>query len=295
MTNGWSFVALLLWGFAAATIFAGLCQTPVTVQRRLLPFVQRRYDGSGQRPLAGMFNVWFLWLLNRMMGSTNTQKTLQARLTQAGLPYQPVTFRKAQAVAGFGALVVAAAIAVVLRLPSVVLFGCVVGLPAVAVWSVEQALTVARRRRKDLVVRELPLVVEQLAELLKNGMGLAQACTHMSVHARSVVASDLGRVAREIAHGVRDEVALQAFAERHDVASIHRIVAVLDAHRHAPDLGGLLAEEVRELRFAAHRELLALMQQREQQVWIPVTVATLVPGVLLLGVPFVYTLGVVLA
>ena len=124
--------------------------------------------------------------------------------------------------------------------------------------------------------------------------GVAEACAQVAVHTRSVLASDLGRVAREIAHGVRDEVALQAFSDRHDVAAIHRIVAVLDAHRHATDLGGLLAEEVRELRLAAHRDRLALMQQREQQVWIPVTVATLVPGVLMLAVPFWHTLSGVL-
>ena len=38
---------------------------------------------------------------------------------------------------------------------------------------------------------------------------------------------------------------------------------------------------------ALHRELVEAIERRGQQVWIPVTVATLVPGVLLLAVPFV--------
>ena len=36
----------------------------------------------------------------------------------------------------------------------------------------------------------------------------------------------------------------------------------------------------------AHRELLAELERRSQQVWVPVTVATLLPGSLLLLVPF---------
>ena len=36
-----------------------------------------------------------------------------------------------------------------------------------------------------------------------------------------------------------------------------------------------------------HRETLDLIERRSQQVWIPVTVATLVPGVMFLAVPFI--------
>jgi hypothetical protein len=35
-----------------------------------------------------------------------------------------------------------------------------------------------------------------------------------------------------------------------------------------------------------HRDLVEIIEKRGQQVWIPVTVATLVPGLLFLAVPF---------
>lgn len=34
------------------------------------------------------------------------------------------------------------------------------------------------------------------------------------------------------------------------------------------------------------RELIETMERRQQQVWIPVTIATLVPGVIFIGIPF---------
>ena len=48
-----------------------------------------------------------------------------------------------------------------------------------------------------------------------------------------------------------------------------------------------MAEEARTDRAEVHRELIETIERRGQQVWIPVTVATLVPGVLFLAVPFV--------
>ncbi len=46
------------------------------------------------------------------------------------------------------------------------------------------------------------------------------------------------------------------------------------------------------MRRDAQRQLIETIERRGQQVWIPVTVAALVPGVLLMGVPFVDALRV---
>jgi hypothetical protein len=40
------------------------------------------------------------------------------------------------------------------------------------------------------------------------------------------------------------------------------------------------------VRQEVHRSLVETIERRAQTVWIPVTVATLVPGVLLMAVPF---------
>jgi tight adherence protein C len=44
------------------------------------------------------------------------------------------------------------------------------------------------------------------------------------------------------------------------------------------------------VRREVQRELIEAVERRGQQVWIPVTVATLVPGVLLMAVPFIEAL-----
>lgn len=72
-----------------------------------------------------------------------------------------------------------------------------------------------------------------------------------------------------------------------DVDALHRLVSVLSLNREGGDLGRLISEEARGVRADVQRELLATIERRSQQVWIPVTVATLVPGVLFLAVPFV--------
>ena len=71
------------------------------------------------------------------------------------------------------------------------------------------------------------------------------------------------------------------------VDAVHRLVAVLRLNGDTGDLGSLVAEEARAVRAEAHRELLETIERRSQLVWIPVTVATLVPGLLFLAVPFV--------
>ena len=44
------------------------------------------------------------------------------------------------------------------------------------------------------------------------------------------------------------------------------------------------------IRREVQRELIEQIERRAQQVWIPVTVATLVPGAVLLAVPFIEAL-----
>jgi hypothetical protein len=95
-----------------------------------------------------------------------------------------------------------------------------------------------------------------------------------------------------IQHGLSEQEALREWADVVRVPAVDRLVAVLALSRDATDLGGLVADEARSARRDAHRRLLETIERRTQQVWIPVTVATLVPGVLLLAVPFVQALRI---
>lgn len=66
-----------------------------------------------------------------------------------------------------------------------------------------------------------------------------------------------------------------------------RLVGVLALNQEAGDLGALIGLEARSIRREVHRELMETIERREQMVWVPVTVATLIPGVIFLVVPFV--------
>jgi hypothetical protein len=68
------------------------------------------------------------------------------------------------------------------------------------------------------------------------------------------------------------------------------LVPVLALNSEAADLGRLVSEEARAIRREQHRRLVETMERRGQQVWIPVTVATLVPGVIFLAIPFIEAL-----
>ena len=72
-----------------------------------------------------------------------------------------------------------------------------------------------------------------------------------------------------------------------DVAALDRLVSVLALNRQAGDLGRLIGDEARAIRRDVHRQLVETIERRGQQVWIPVIVATLVPGVIFLAVPFI--------
>ena len=90
-----------------------------------------------------------------------------------------------------------------------------------------------------------------------------------------------------IRQGLTEVDALREWATVADVDALDRLVAVLALNREAGDLGRLVADEARSIRRDVQRELIEQIERRAQQVWIPVTVATLVPGVVLLAVPFI--------
>jgi Flp pilus assembly protein TadB len=100
-------------------------------------------------------------------------------------------------------------------------------------------------------------------------------------------ARDLRRVRRRIQQGLSEIDALREWAQLADVPALDQLVSVLALNREAGDLGHLISDEARAIRQEVHRETLELIERRTQQVWIPVTVATLVPGVMFLAVPFI--------
>jgi Flp pilus assembly protein TadB len=161
------------------------------------------------------------------------------------------------------------------------------GAPLLAFLVLEQHLarSSARWQRREFL--ELPVVAEQLGMLLSAGYSVGAALNRLADRGQGASAADLHRVCNRIRHGLGEHDALQEWADLSGVPAVGRLVAVLLLDRDAGDLGRLITEESRAVRREVHRELIEIIERRSQQVWVPVTVATLLPGVVFLAVPFV--------
>jgi tight adherence protein C len=212
------------------------------------------------------------------------------RLARIHAPMDATAFRVRQvgwsfAAFGAGALAVAAA-----RAPLPVAAVLVLGGPVLAYLVLEQQLGAASRRWQRRVFLELPVVAEQLAMLLSAGYSLSAALNRVAGRGRGACAQDLARVCARVRQGLSEAEALREWAVTVRVPAVDRLVPVLALNREASDLGRLLSAEARVIRSDVHRELVQHAERRNQQVWVPVTVATLLPGMLFLAIPFIEAL-----
>jgi tight adherence protein C len=225
--------------------------------------------------------------LARLVG---VSEELDVRLRRIHAEVDASAFRVRQigfAVAGLG---VATLTAIALQLPAPVTFMVLLGAPLLAFLIEEQRLSAASTAWQRNLFLELPVLAEQIALLLAAGWSLSAALNRVAGRGSGVTARDLDRVCRRIRQGMSETAALREWAELARVPALDRLVSVLALNRDTSDLGRLIAEEARAVRRDVHRELIETSERREQQVWIPVTVATLVPGVLFMAIPFVEAL-----
>ena len=188
-------------------------------------------------------------------------------------------------------MVVATIVAVGLGLAVALAMLAVLGAPLLAFLVLEQRMATASAAWQRRVFLELPVVAEQLAMLTSAGWSLGAAIGRIATRGTGNCATDLRRVVQRIGQGLGEVEALREWAAAVEVDALDRLVAILSLNREAADLGRLIAEEARAIRRDAQRELIEEIERRNQQVWIPVTVAALIPGTMLMGVPFIDALA----
>lgn len=226
----------------------------------------------------------------RMARLFGIDEELAVRLRRIHAPIDPTAFRVRQlgwAAAGLG---LGTLLAAAVRPPLGVALLFVLGGPALGFLIVEQRLASQSERWKRRIFLELPVVSEQLGMLLGAGFSLGAALNRIAQRGAGACMQDLAIVCGRIRQGLSEVEALREWAIVADVDALSRLVAVLALNREAGDLGRLVADEARSVRRDVQRELIEQIERREQQVWIPVTVATLVPGAVLLAVPFIEAL-----
>ena len=212
---------------------------------------------------------------------------LQTRLRRFHSPLTVAAFRTRQlgwVVAAFG---VGSLIGLTAGLPPALALLVILGAPLLAFLVVEQQAIAASAAWQRRVFLELPVITEQLGMLLSAGYSLGAALNRLARRSHGACAEDLALVCGRIRQGLTEVAALREWSDLVQIDAVERLVGVLTLNSESGDLGALISEEARSIRGDAHRELLETIERRSQQVWIPVTVATLVPGVLFMAVPFV--------
>lgn len=212
--------------------------------------------------------------------------SLQDRLDRLGTPSTVEDFRLNQftcSIAAASATAIAVAFA---GGPAAWAIGMSTAAAALVFMVLEQRLTRAVEHHGRQLEAELPVVAEQLGILLGAGYSTTVALQRVAARGTGAASTELARVVGRIGHGVSTEDALREWSERSRSDGVHRLVGVLTLGRHGTDLGSMIADEARAMRRDAQRTLIEQIERRAQLVWIPVTVAALAPGAVLIAVPF---------
>lgn len=262
---------------------------------RLLPYLpgsaaSERARVGGWRSLASarqMVAPTAQELGDRLARLFGVSEGLAARLERVHADDDMTTFRTRQLGWSVAGLAGAVGVCLAIRPPALVAVVLVAAGPLLAFLVVEQRLVHASSDWQRRVFLELPVTCEQLGMLLSAGYSLGGALNRIASRGHGACARDLARVCGRLRQGLADVDALREWAAVVDIEAVHRLVGVLALNREAGDLGTLITHEARTVRQDVQRELIETIERRSQQVWIPVTVATLLPGVIFLAVPFI--------
>ena len=288
----------ILLGVGAALVLSELrwfSRQPLV--ERLRPYAPAGAGRSG--PSSGVLSVAsfrdVIGPLARLVGERaaallGVSEELSVRLARIHSPIDATAFRVRQVGWAAGGMAAGAVLTVVTRPPLAIALLFTVGGAVLTFLLAEQQLAASSERRKRRIFLELPVLSEQLGMLVGAGFSLGAALNRLAVRGSGACAEDLVGVCGRIRQGLTEVEALREWARVADVDALDRLVAILALNRQAGDLGRLVADEARAIRREAQRELIEQVERRAQQVWVPVTVATLVPGAVLLAVPFIEAL-----
>lgn len=263
----------------------------VPLTSRLAPY--RR--GNVQPTLAGAVSTVLLPIVESMgtglSAVLGVRDSLEMRLARAGDDRTTTEFRITQFTMAFVGLLASTTVVLLLTPSPLMSLTAILASPLLVVLWQEHRLEVRAEETRSAMELELPVVAEQLGILLGAGFSLPAALSRLATRSSGALSSGLAVVVQDIRRGTGEIPALQNWSARIGVPAVDNLVSVLALHHEATDLGDLISEEAKSIRAEAHRKRIESIERRAQLVWIPVTVATLVPGLILLAVPFTAALG----
>lgn len=288
-------LSILLITFAAVGAALVLSEfrwfRPVRLRDRLAPYSPTGTTRA-KRPLN--FNSFreVLTPLATSVGTTisgllGIHEDLPSRLARIHSPLDASAFRLRQLAYAIVAVALGGLAVLVWNPPALLAVVLVVGSPLLAFLIPEQQLATASAKWQNKLFLELPVIAEQLGMLLSAGFSLGSALRRLAERGQGCSGQDLQRVTALIRYGQSDVEALAHWSQIAQVPAVARLVSVLALNREAGDLGKMISEEARSIRRDAQRETIEAIERKAQLVWVPVTVAALVPGTLFLVVPFI--------
>jgi len=197
------------------------------------------------------------------------------------------TFRLRQVACSAGSAMALLVVCSGIGAPGALVVGAALASLLVVYLVIEQRLSNRSAAWQRRVMLELPTIIEQLGMLLSSGHSLSGSIARIGARGSGECATAFRQVTLRMTQGLSEVEALREWAAFSGVDAVDRLVAALAMNREAADLGQLIATEARAVRREVHRQLLEAIERRSQTVWIPVTVATLLPGVIFMAVPFV--------
>ncbi|HET6794756.1 MAG TPA: type II secretion system F family protein [Acidimicrobiales bacterium] len=227
---------------------------------------------------------------DRLASILGVAEGAERRLERVHAPMSAGVFRLRQAAASAGAAIAGALLGLSAGAPPGMSALLTFGTPALVFLLFEQRLARRSEEWQRITAEEIPVVAEQLAMLLNAGFSLGASIGRLASRGQGCVARDLEAVVNRVHQGLTEAAALKEWSDRVRVEGVTRLVGVLTLHSEAADLGRLVSAEARSARRDLQRRTVEQIERRAQQVWVPVTVATLVPGAILLAVPFLAAL-----
>ncbi len=288
---------LLLWAGSALLLSQLRRFGGETLAERLGPFnpgsaVRSTDRGGSERSLVAVLVPLAGQLGDRISTFFGVVTSAEERLRRIHSPETARRFRARQMGLSLLALVAAAVAAGTFAPnPSTGLL-IIVGMPLLVFLVIEQDLDRRAKRWAANTDLELPVVEEQMAMLLNAGFSSTSVLARISQRGGGCVAQDLKRVLNRVAQGSSQAQALGEWAELSGSEGVRRLARVISLHSDSADLARLVSAEARQVRRDLHTRTLARLDRRSEQVWIPVTVAALVPVTILLAVPFLDALRI---
>lgn len=263
----------------------------IALTDRLRPYspttsISRHRSGLSMGSFAEVIGPLAQWIGQAISTTLRIDDDVATRLARIHSPLDATTFRVRQL--GYAVVTAVAGMALLLVAGAPPALGALValGAPMLAFLVPEQQLSSASARWRRQVFLELPVATEQLGMLLSAGYSLGAALNRLAERGRGACGQDLRRVCARIRYGTSEVDALREWSQLVRVDAADRLVSVLALNHEAGDLGRLISEEARAMRRDAQRDLIETIERRAQLVWIPVTVAALLPGTVFLAIPF---------